>query len=145
MAEDQRASHESSLTDEIAQLIEREVREVRATFERRIEQIQEEAISRAREAGSGAAYAGGAAALGIVSAAAVASLPLIALKKVLPSSLVALLIAGAGAGGSVVLARRGFSLIKAAAPEVVERKLDEVADDLTDAVKTRVASAAATA
>jgi putative superfamily III holin-X len=144
MADDQ-PSHETSLSEDLAQLIEREVREVRATFERRLEQIQEEAISRAREAGSGAAYIGGAAALGMVSAAAVASLPLIALKKVLPSSLVALLVASAGAGGSVLLARRGFTLIKAAAPEVVEQKLDDVADDLAEAVKTRVTSAADTA
>jgi hypothetical protein len=130
------------LADELTGLVQRHVGEVRTSLEDELERLRTELGERARDAGEGAAYIGGAAALALVAAAALASLPLIALRKAIPPAPLALLVAGAGAAGCSVLLRKGFARLRTAAPAAVEEKLDEAAREMTDALKSRAASAA---
>src|SRR3954449_5781654 len=122
----------SSLAEEIAQLVEREVDGVAATLRAEFERLQSEALERARDAAGGAAYLGAAGGVGLVAAGAVGSLallplrellpggggrvppgavaplPLFRLRKLLPGWLIAILVAIGAAAGATALGRRGL-------------------------------------
>jgi hypothetical protein len=127
----------SGLGDEIADAVRRQVDEVTETLRAEVERLQAEAVERARDAGRGAALIGAAAGTGIVAAAALASLPLIALRKVVPPTLLALGIAAGGGAAAFVLARHGVDELKRAAPDAVAERIDEVEADLADSLKRR--------
>jgi hypothetical protein len=88
-----------SFGDELADVVRRQVDEVTEALRAEIARLQEEVAHRGRTAARGAGFVGAAGALGLVSAAALASLPLIALRKALPPSLIAVLLAGGAAAG----------------------------------------------
>jgi Putative Actinobacterial Holin-X, holin superfamily III len=126
-----------SIADELAELVRRQVDEVTEALRGEIARVQEEVAQRGRTAARGAGFVGAAGALGLVSAAAVASLPLIALRKALPPSVIALALAGGAAAGAVPLLRRGLAYLKEAAPESVEQRINQVQDDIVQTLKTQ--------
>jgi putative superfamily III holin-X len=128
-----------SLADEIAQLVEREVDGVAATLRAEFERLQSEALGRARDAAGGAAYLGAAGGVGLVAAGAVASLPLLLLRKLLPGWLVAVLVAIAAAAGATALGRRGLERIADAAPDSAAMRLEQAKERVVEVVRTRAA------
>lgn len=124
-----------SLGDELAEAVRRQVDEVTAALRTELDRLQQELADRSRTAARGAGFVGAAGALGLVSAGAVASLPLIALRKALPPAAVALLVAGGGAAGAFVLARRGLEQLKEAAPDSVEQRIEQAQGDVVETLK----------
>src|SRR4051794_35631237 len=106
-----------SIGDELAEMVRRQVDEVTQALRAEVARLQEEVAQRGRTAARGAGFVGAGGALGLVAAAALASLPLIALRKALPPSVIALLLAGGAAAGAASLLRRGLAYLKEAAPE----------------------------
>jgi hypothetical protein len=74
-------------------------------------------------------------ALGLVSVGALGSLPLMALRRVMPAWLLAVLVAGGSATGAAVLGRAGFSRLSAIAPEALEERAKEAVETVAEAVK----------
>lgn len=105
------------------------------------DRLRDEVLSHAGDAGRGVGYLAGAASLGAVSALAAATLPLLALRKVLPGSVIAVGIAVGSAAGAAALARRGIDDLRSAAPESVERRLEEAITTLVETTRERVRSA----
>lgn len=92
------------------------IREAGENVSRGIEQMREDVTQRATGGAKGAALLAGAGAAGTVTVLATASLPLIALRRVMPGwAIVALGACGAG-GLTGVLARRGLAELGAAVP-----------------------------
>jgi hypothetical protein len=98
------------------------------TVRREVEQLRAEATERATGGAKGAGLLVAAGATGTVALAATASLPLIALRRVLPGWAIAVLIAGGTGAATVVLARRGLAELGAAAPIDAERVKDAARD-----------------
>jgi hypothetical protein len=105
------------------------------SVQQELEQLRQEGAERAQEAARGAALIGGAGALGLVSVGALGSLPLMALRRVLPAWLLALFVAGGGAAGATVLGRAGFSRLRAVAPEALEQRAKEAVGSVADSVR----------
>jgi hypothetical protein len=131
----------STLGDELAEAIKQQVDGVTEALRAELDRLQEEVAHRGRAAARGAGFVGAAGALGLVSAAALASLPLIALRKALPPTAVALLVAGGAAAGAAFLARRGFEQLMEAAPDSVEERIEQAQHDLADTLKQRAGRA----
>jgi hypothetical protein len=125
-----RARSSSSKTAETAK---RSVEEVLDSLEQEVERLRLEGAKRAQEAGRGAALVGTAGALGLVSAGALASLPLLALRRVLPGWSIALLVAGGSGVGAALLGRAGAARLAAIAPESLEKELKQAIETVTDA------------
>jgi nucleoside phosphorylase len=132
-----------SLAEEIGELVQREVEQVTEALRAEIERLQHEAAERARGAASGAAYLGAAGGLGLVGVGAVASLPLFALRKVLPGWVLAVGIAGGAGAGATVLARRGVQRLAEVAPVAVSERIRQAKEEAADAVRARAGGQAA--
>lgn len=83
----------------------------------------------------GTSIGGAAGALALVAVGALASLPLIAARKVLPPTAVALPVAAGAATGAAVLARRALEQLKEAAPAQVEERIQAAQEDLAQTLK----------
>lgn len=132
-----------SLAEDIGALVQREVEQVAEALRAEIDRLQHEAAERARGAASGAAYLGAAGGLGLVGAGALASLPLLALRKIMPGWLVAVAIAGGAGAGATVFARRGLARLADVAPSAVTERVQQAKDEVAETVKARTRSAAA--
>lgn len=113
----------------------REVGKAIESVQQELEQLRNEGAARAQDAARGAALIGGAGAFGLVSLGALGSLPLMALRRVMPAWLLALLVAGGSATGAAVLGRAGFSRLSAIAPEALEERAKEAVETVAEAVK----------
>jgi hypothetical protein len=98
------------------------------TVRREVEQLRAEASERAAGGAKGAGLLVAAGATGTVALAATASLPLIALRRVLPGWAIAVLVATGTGAATAVLARRGLAELGAAAPIDAERIKDAARD-----------------
>jgi len=83
-----------------------------------VEQLSTEARERAAEGIEGVKLLAGAGAAGLVGAIALATLPIIALRRVLPGWAIAVGVAGIAGGATAVLARRGLDELGAAGAPV---------------------------
>lgn len=92
------------------------VRDLGETVRHEVEQLRSEATERAAGGAKGAGLLAAAGAAGAVSAVAVGSLPIMALRRVLPGWAIAIGVAGGAGVLTVVLARRGVKELGAAAP-----------------------------
>jgi hypothetical protein len=113
-------SGDSTPGDFVAQMIQGLGDNVR----REVEQLRTEFAERAAGGARGAGLLIGAGAAGTVALAATASLPLMALRRLLPGWLIALGFAGGAGALSVVLARRGLAELGQAAPIDTDRIKD---------------------
>jgi hypothetical protein len=111
------------------------IEELVVALEDEFDRLRQDAAERAHEAGKGAALVGTAGALGFVSAGALGSLPLMALKRVLPAWAIALIVAGGSAAGAVVLGRRGLSRLSAIAPKALEQDVEDAVRNVADVVR----------
>lgn len=98
------------------------------TVRREVEDLRSEVADRAAGGARGAALLAGAGATGTVALVAAASLPLMALRRLMPGWMIAVLIAGGAGALTVVLARRGLDELGAAAPVDAERIKDAARD-----------------
>jgi hypothetical protein len=112
----------------------REVGRAIESVQQELEQLRHEGAARAQDAARGAALIGGAGALGLVSVGALGSLPLMALRRVMPAWLLALAVAGGSAAGAAALGRAGFGRLAAIAPEALEQRAKEAVENVADAV-----------
>lgn len=92
------------------------IRDVGETVRREVGQVRADAAERAAGGARGAGLLAAAGVSGTIALGAAASLPLIALRRLLPGWAIALLVAGGAGAGAAVLARRGLSELGAAAP-----------------------------
>jgi Putative Actinobacterial Holin-X, holin superfamily III len=113
-------SGDSTAADFVAQMVQG----LGGSLRREVEQLRTELADRAAGGAKGAGLLAGAGAAGTVALAATASLPLMALRRVLPGWVIALGVAGGAGALTVVLARRGLSELGAAAPIDAERIKD---------------------
>lgn len=113
----------------------REVGQAIESVQQELEQLRAEGVERAQDAARGAALIGGAGALGLVSVGALGSLPLMALRRVLPAWVLALLVAGGSAAGAAALGRAGFGRLSAIAPEALEERAKEAVENVADSVR----------
>jgi putative superfamily III holin-X len=81
-----------------------------------IEQVRTEASQRAAGGAKGARLLAAAGAAGAVSVIAIGSLPIIALRRVMPGWAIAVGVGGGAGALSAILARRGLAELDAAAP-----------------------------
>jgi hypothetical protein len=58
-----------------------------------------------------------------------------ALRRVLPPWLLALLVAGGGAAGAALLGRAGFARLAAISPEALEGRAKEAVENVADVVR----------
>jgi|SRR5690348_16700332 len=124
-----------SSNNDIAAAVKKDVEEVIDSLQQELERLRREGAERAQKAGRGAALVGTAGALGLVSAGALASLPLLALRRVMPAWQIALLVAGGSGAGAVALGRAGAARLAAIAPESLERELNRAVETVTDAAR----------
>jgi hypothetical protein len=94
-----------------------------------VEQLGNEARERAAEGIAGVKLLAGAGGAGLVSAAALATLPIIALRRVLPGWAIAVGIAGIAGAASALLARRGLDELGAAGAPVDAARVKAAALD----------------
>jgi hypothetical protein len=118
---------------DIAETTKQQVAEVLDSLEDELERLRYEGAQRAQQAGKGAALVGTAGALGLVSVGALASLPLLALRRFLPAWAIALLVAGGSGAGAALLGRAGASRLAAITPESLERELKRAVANVADA------------
>ena len=90
--------------------------DVADTLRQEVEQLRAEMTHRIDRATTGATHVAVAGGLGAVAAVAVASLPLIAMRRFMPSWLIALLIAAGAGGAAVYFAQRGLDEIGEVTP-----------------------------
>lgn len=112
----------------------REVGQAIESVQKELEQLRHDGAARAQDAARGAALLGGAGALGLVSVGALGSLPLMALRRVMPAWALALIVAGGSAAGAATLGRAGFGRLAAIAPEALEQRAKEAIENVADAV-----------
>jgi Putative Actinobacterial Holin-X, holin superfamily III len=112
-----------------------DIEELVVALDQEFEQLRRDAAERAHEAGRGAALVGTAGALGFASVAALGSLPLLALRRVMPAWQIALLVAGGTAAGATVLGRLGLARLAAIAPKALEAEAKEAVEDVADAAR----------
>lgn len=120
---------------DVAEATKRDLELMIDSLEEEFERLRREASERAQEAGRGAALIGTAGTLGFVAVGALGSLPLLALRRVLPAWQIALLVAGGSAAGAAALARAGAARLRAIAPDSLERQLKASAGNVADAAK----------
>jgi hypothetical protein len=118
--------------NDVAAARKRDVGKMLGSLEDELQRLREEGAERAQQAGKGAALVGTAGALGLVSAGALASLPLLALRRLLPAWAIALLVAGGTGAGAALLGRAGASRLAAIAPDSLERELRRAVENVTD-------------
>jgi len=118
--------------EKTAEVAKRDVEEMIDSLQKELEHLRQEGAERAREAGRGAALVGTAGALGLVSVGALASLPLLALRRVMPGWAIALLVAGGSGVGAAVLGRAGATRLAAIAPDSLQRELKRAVEDVAD-------------
>jgi hypothetical protein len=118
--------------NDVAAARKRDVGKMLGSLEDELQRLREEGAERAQQAGKGAALVGTAGALGLVSAGALASLPLLALRRLLPAWAIALLVAGGTGAGAALLGRAGASRLAAIAPNSLERELRRAVENVTD-------------
>jgi hypothetical protein len=111
------------------------IEEFIVALEQEFEQLRRDAAERAQEAGKGAALVGTAGGLALISAVALGSLPILALRRVLPARTIALGVAGGSAAGAAILARMGAARLAAIAPKALEQEVEQAVDDVAGAVK----------
>jgi hypothetical protein len=117
MSEDgQRDAATGSGGTAVGEFLAQKVRDLGETVSREVEQLRIEANQRAAGGVKGARLLAGAGAAGAVSAIAVGSLPILALRRVMPGWVIAVGVAGGAGALAAVLARRGLAEIEAAAP-----------------------------
>jgi putative superfamily III holin-X len=104
------------------------IHDIGDTVRREVEQLRTEATERATGGAKGVGLLVAAGATGTVAVAARASLPLMALRRLLPGWAIALLLAGGTGAATVVLARRGLAELGAAAPVDADRIKDAARD-----------------
>ncbi len=92
------------------------VRDLGETVSREVEQLRSEASQRAAGGVKGARLLAGAGAAGAVCTIAIGSLPIMALRRVMPAWAIAVGVAGGAGVLTAVLSRRGLAEIGAAAP-----------------------------
>ena len=109
------------------------IEELVVALEHGFERLRQDAAERAEEAGKGAALIGTAGALGLVSVGALGSLPLLALRRVLPAWQIALVVAGGSAAGAVTLGRLGAARLAAIAPKALEKEVKGAVGNVADA------------
>jgi putative superfamily III holin-X len=109
------------------------IEELVLALEQEFEKLRREAAERAEEAGRGAALIGSAGALGFVAVGALGSLPLLALRRVLPGWQIALIVAGGSAAGATALARLGMARLAAISPKALEQEIEGAAKDAAHA------------
>lgn len=97
-------------------MLAQKIREAGEMVSGEIEQLRAEVNDRAAMGAQGAAMLAGAGAAGAVALVAAASLPLMALRRVMPGWAVAVVVAGGSGALAAVLARRGLDDLSAAAP-----------------------------
>jgi hypothetical protein len=111
------------------------IKELVVALDQEFDQLRRDAAERAHVAGRGAALIGSAGALGLVSVGALASLPLIALRRVLPPQQIALIVAGGSAILATALGRMGVTRLAAISPKALEQELQGAVDDVRDSVR----------
>lgn len=92
------------------------VRDFGETVRREVEQLRSEASARAAGGARGARLLAAGGAAGAVTAVAIGTLPIMALRRVLPGWAIAVGVAGGAGALAVVLTRRGLAELAAAAP-----------------------------
>jgi len=92
------------------------VRDLGDKVSREVEQLRTEAGERAAGGAKGARLLAAAGAAGAVSVIAIGSLPIMALRRVMPGWVIAVGVAGGAGTLSAILARRGLAELDAAAP-----------------------------
>ena len=104
------------------------VRDLGDTVRREVEQLRTEASERAAGGAKAARLLAGAGAAGAVGAIAVGSLPIMALRRVMPGWAIAVGVAVGTGALSAVLTRRGLAELGAAAPINASRIKDAARD-----------------
>jgi hypothetical protein len=99
------------------------------------ERLTHDAAERAQEAGRGAALIGTAGAFGLIAVAAFGSLPLLALRRIMPAWQIGLIVGTGSAATATVLARMGLSRMAAVAPEALEQEVEDSAKEALTAVE----------
>jgi hypothetical protein len=94
------------------------------TVRREVEQLRSDLAQRAAGGAKGAGLLAAAGAAGTVAVVATLSLPIMALRRVMPGWSIALVLAGGSGALTVVLARRGLAELGAAAPVDADRLKD---------------------
>jgi Putative Actinobacterial Holin-X, holin superfamily III len=117
-------SGDANLADPLVQMIHG----LGGTVRREVEQLRAEATQRATGGAKGAGLLIAAGATGSVAVAAAVSLPLMALRRLLPSWAIAVLVAGGAGASTVLLTRRGLAELGAAAPVDAGRLKDAARD-----------------
>lgn len=110
------------------------VRDLGDTVRREVEQLRTEASERAAGGAKAARLLAGAGAAGAVGAIAVGSLPILALRRVMPGWAIAVGVAAGTGALSFALTRRGLAELGAAAPVNASR----IRDAARDAVRSVV-------
>jgi putative superfamily III holin-X len=111
------------------------IEELVVALDQEFDKLRRDAAERAQEAGRGAAFIGSAGALGLVAVGALGSLPLLALRRVLPAWQIALIVAGGSAAGATALARIGIARLSAISPEALEQELQGAAKNVAAAAR----------
>jgi hypothetical protein len=104
------------------------IRDAGDTVRREIEQLRSDLADRAAGGAKGAGLLAAAGATGTVAVTAVLSLPLMALRRVMPGWAIAVGLAGGAGALTFVLARRGLGELGAAAPVNADRIKDAARD-----------------
>jgi putative superfamily III holin-X len=105
-------------------------REMADALRREVDQLRSELADRAAAAAKGTGLLAAAGAAGAIAGAALLTIPLIALRRIMPSWLLALAIGGASGGLAAYLAGRGLDELATAAPIDTDRLKDVAKDAL---------------
>lgn len=138
MSEHETERKSETIGEELAAVVQREVDRVTESLREELERLRQEAAARAGEAARAAGMLGAAGGLGLVAAGAIASLPLMALRRMLPGWAVALLVAGGSAAGAAILAREGLEHLAAAAPEGISESINRATEEVAGVLKREV-------
>jgi hypothetical protein len=109
--------------------------ELVVALDQEFDQLRRDAAERAHEAGRGAVLIGSAGALGLLSLGALGSLPLLALRRVLTTKQIALIVAGGSAVAAATLGRMGATRLAAIAPKALEQEVKGAAKDVAGSVR----------
>ncbi len=127
------------LTDDLAALVRAEVEQVRSFVREELEAIRDEVAERGKHAARGGAYLTGAAILGAGAGVALLALPALALRRVVPAPVAALLLAAGYGTGAAALARRGVEAVQEAAPDTVDERIEDAKQSAADTLKEAAA------
>ena len=118
MSDDDGARDAATQTEGTAagELLAQKIRELGDNVAHEVQQLRTEASQRAAGGAKGARLLAAAGAAGAVSVIAIGSLPIIALRRVMPGWAIAVGVGGGAGALSAILARRGLAELDAAAP-----------------------------